>query len=61
MALTIEAIAVVHRDHQELYSLRRMPPGHSMSLVQNAIVLYEYEGERRQTNISVLLPESFQL
>ena len=58
--ITIEAIAVVHRDHQSC-----TPCGACRQVIHefgpNAIVLYEYEGERRQASISALLPESFQL
>jgi len=58
--IAIEAIAVVHRDHQSC-----TPCGACRQVIyefgHDAIVLYEYEGERRQTSISALLPESFQL
>lgn len=56
----IEAIAVVHRDGQSC-----TPCGACRQVIiefgPNAIVIYDYEGERRQTTISALLPESFQL
>lgn len=58
--VAIEAIAVVHRDHQSC-----TPCGACRQVIyefgHNAIVLYEYEGKRKQTAISALLPESFQL
>jgi cytidine deaminase len=57
--VAIEAIAVVHRDHQSC-----TPCGACRQVLYEfgptAIVLYEYDGERRQTTISALLPESFQ-
>jgi len=56
----IEAIAVAHREHQGC-----TPCGACRQVLSefgpNAIVLYEYEGERKQTRVSALLPESFQL
>ncbi len=58
--VAIEAIAVVHRDHRGC-----TPCGACRQVLYefgpNALVLYEYEGERRQTSVSALLPESFQL
>jgi cytidine deaminase len=55
----IVAIAVVHRDHQSC-----TPCGACRQVLfefgPDAIVFYEVEGERRQTNVSALLPESFQ-
>ena len=56
----IDAIAVVHRDHQSC-----TPCGACRQVLYefgaDAIVLYEIEGERRRTKVSALLPESFQL
>ena len=56
----IEAIAVVHRDH-----LSCTPCGACRQVLYefgpNAIVLYQFDGEPRQTTVSALLPESFQL
>ena len=56
----IEAIAVVQREHQSCAPcgacrqvLAEFGPG--------AIVLYETDGVRKQTTVSALLPESFQL
>lgn len=58
--VAIEAIAVVHRDHHGC-----TPCGACRQVIHefgpHAIVLYEYGGERRQSNISALLPDSFQL
>ena len=58
--VSIEAIAVVHRDHQSC-----TPCGACRQVLSefglNAIVLYEYDGERKRTTVSALLPESFQL
>lgn len=58
--VAIEAIAVVHRDHQSC-----TPCGACRQVLfefgPDAIVLYEFEGERRQTAVTALLPESFQL
>jgi cytidine deaminase len=58
--VAIEAIAVVHRNHQSC-----TPCGACRQVLfefgPDAIVLYELEGERRQTTVSALLPESFQL
>jgi len=58
--VAVEAIAVVHRGHQSC-----TPCGACRQVIYefgpNAIVLYEYEGKRKQTAISALLPESFQL
>jgi len=58
--VSIAAIAVVHRDHQSC-----TPCGACRQVLSefglNAIVLYEVEGERKQTTVSALLPESFQL
>ena len=58
--VAIDAIAVVHRDHQSC-----TPCGACRQVIHefgpNAIVLYEYDGERRQASISALLPETFQL
>jgi cytidine deaminase len=56
--VAIDAIAVVHRDHQSC-----TPCGACRQVIHefgpDALVLYEYEGVRRQTGLSVLLPESF--
>ena len=56
----IDAIAVVHRDHQTC-----TPCGACRQVLsefgQNAIVLYECDGERKWTTVNALLPESFQL
>ena len=58
--VAIEAIAVVHRDHRSC-----APCGACRQVLfefgPEAIVFYELEGERRQTTVSALLPESFQL
>src|SRR5271165_6825612 len=58
--VSIAAIAVVHRDHQSC-----TPCGACRQVLSefglNAIVLYEVEGERKQTTVSALLPEGFQL
>ncbi|HVP54116.1 MAG TPA: cytidine deaminase [Candidatus Eisenbacteria bacterium] len=58
--VSIAAIAVVHRDHQSC-----TPCGACRQVLSefgmNAVVLYEFDGERRQTTVSALLPESFQL
>jgi cytidine deaminase len=57
--VAIDAIAVVHRDHEGC-----TPCGACRQVLHefgpNAIVIYEYAGERKQTAISALLPESFQ-
>jgi len=58
--IAIEAIAVVHRDGESC-----TPCGACRQVIlefgPNAVVIYQFEGERRQTSISALLPESFQL
>ena len=58
--VAIEAIAVVHRDHESC-----TPCGACRQVLfefgPEAIVFYEHGGERRQTTVSALLPESFQL
>ena len=58
--ISIQAIAVVNRDHQGC-----SPCGACRQVLwefgPNAIVLYESDGVRKQTTISALLPESFQL
>ncbi len=58
--VAIEAIAVVHRDHQSC-----TPCGACRQVLYefgpSAVVLYECDGERRQASITALLPESFQL
>jgi len=58
--VSIEAIAVVNRDHQSC-----TPCGACRQVLSefglDAIVLYETDGVRKQTTVSVLLPESFQL
>ena len=58
--ITIEAIAVVHRDHQSC-----TPCGACRQVIHefgpNAVVLYDFDGEHRQNSINALLPESFQL
>jgi len=58
--VSIAAIAVVHREHESC-----TPCGACRQVLSefglNAIVLYEVEGERKQTTVSALLPESFQL
>jgi cytidine deaminase len=58
--MSIQAIAVVNRDHQSC-----SPCGACRQVLwefgPNAIVLYESDGVRKQTTISALLPESFQL
>jgi homotetrameric cytidine deaminase len=58
--VAIEAIAVVHSGHQSC-----TPCGACRQVLfefgPDAVVLYEFEGERRQTKVSALLPESFQL
>jgi cytidine deaminase len=58
--VSIEAIAVVNRDHQSC-----APCGACRQVLAEfglgAIVLYEIDGARKQTTVSALLPESFQL
>ena len=58
--ISIEAIAVVNRDHQSC-----SPCGACRQVLAefgvHAIVLYELDGVRKQTAVSALLPESFQL
>jgi cytidine deaminase len=58
--VSIEAIAVVNRDHQSC-----TPCGACRQVLSEfglaAIVLYERDGVRKQTTLSALLPESFQL
>jgi cytidine deaminase len=58
--VAIEAIAVVQRDHQSC-----TPCGACRQVLYefgpDAVVLYEFDGQRRQTSLSALLPESFQL
>jgi cytidine deaminase len=58
--VAIEAIAVVNLDHQAC-----TPCGACRQVLfefgPDALVLYEYHAERRQTSISDLLPESFRL
>ena len=58
--VAIDAIAVVHRDHQSC-----TPCGACRQVIyvfgHNAIVYYEYEGKRKQTAVSELLPDSFHL
>lgn len=54
----IDAIAVVHRDHQSCTPCGACPLN---EFGPDAMVLYEIEGERRRTTVSALLPESFQL
>ncbi len=58
--VAIDAIAVVHRDHQGC-----PPCGACRQVIhefgQNAIVVYELDGQRRHATINELLPESFQL
>src|SRR3974390_1168767 len=55
--VSIAAIAVVNRDHQSC-----APCGACRQVLSefglNAIVLYEVEGERKQSTVSALLPES---
>lgn len=58
--ISINAIAVVNRERQNC-----TPCGACRQVLSEfglgAIVLYEFEGERKQTTVSALLPESFQL
>jgi cytidine deaminase len=58
--ISIEAIAIVNRDH-----LSCSPCGACRQVLSEfgltAIVLYEYDGERRQMKVSALLPENFLL
>jgi cytidine deaminase len=58
--ISIIAIAVVNRDH-----LGCAPCGACRQVLYefgpHAIALYELEGQRKQTTVSALLPESFQL
>ena len=58
--VSIEAIAVVEREHRDC-----APCGACRQVLSefglDAIVLYEFEGERRKTTVSALLPQSFQL
>ena len=58
--VSIEAIAVVNRDHKSC-----TPCGACRQVLAEfglgAIVLYETDGVRKQTTVSALLPESFQL
>jgi cytidine deaminase len=58
--VSIEAIAVVQREHQSC-----APCGACRQVLSEfgpgAIVLYETDGVRKQTTVSALLPEGFQL
>jgi cytidine deaminase len=58
--VSIEAIAVVQREHKSC-----TPCGACRQVLSEfglgAIVLYEIDGVRKQTTVSALLPESFQL
>lgn len=58
--VSIEAIAVVNRDHQSC-----TPCGACRQVLSEfgpgAIVLFETDGVRKRTTVSALLPESFQL
>jgi cytidine deaminase len=58
--VSIMAIAMVNRDHQNC-----SPCGACRQVLSefgpHAIVLYEFDGARKQTTVSALLPESFQL
>ena len=58
--VSIEAIAVVQREHQSC-----APCGACRQVLAefglDAVVLYETDGVRKQTTVSALLPESFQL
>ena len=57
---SIEAIAVVNRDHKSC-----SPCGACRQVLSefglDAIVLFEHEGQRKRTTVSALLPESFLL
>ena len=58
--ISIEAIAVVNRDHQSC-----SPCGACRQVLSefglSAIVLFDHDGERKQMKVSALLPESFLL
>ena len=58
--VSIAAIAVVQRDHHSC-----TPCGACRQVLSefgaDALVLYEFEGERRRSTVNALLPESFQL
>ena len=58
--ISIEAIAVVNRDHKSC-----SPCGACRQVLSefglSAIVLFDHDGERRQMKVSALLPESFLL
>jgi cytidine deaminase len=58
--VSIDAIAVVERKHRSC-----TPCGACRQVLSEfgleAVVLYEFKGQRRRTTVSALLPESFQL
>jgi cytidine deaminase len=58
--ISIEAIAVVNRDHKSC-----SPCGACRQVLAefgaSAIVLFDHDGERKQMKVSALLPESFLL
>ena len=58
--ISIQAIALVEREHRSC-----APCGACRQVLSefglDAIVLYEFEGKRRRTTVSALLPKSFQL
>jgi cytidine deaminase len=58
--ISIEAIAVVNRDHESC-----SPCGACRQVLSefglSAIVLFDHDGERKQMKVSALLPESFVL
>lgn len=58
--ISITAIAMANRDHHSC-----SPCGACRQVLAEfgpkAVVLYEYEGARKQTTVNALLPDSFQL